>query len=570
MSGLFFGGRQYITPATVSAVDDSAMRNTSGNVGNILAVLGRAEGGEPKKPLRFGSASEARAVLRSGEMLKAIEQAFDASSEVAGPAQVVAVRVDPATGSALNLLDSLGGVALALASRDFGQASTQIKVKVEAGSVSGRKVTTQLGNDFYVGDNLGRSVMSVAYTGVGAAGLSITASQAILQVNGGAVATLDLSVFATVQALADRISTEAGFTALVLGTFGAAPTLAALDSLTSQALSAVPFVVTADLQAVVDWFNSSSSPLVSASRAGSSGLPPANVAFTFLAGGTTGTPTVEDWGDAFDALQTVDVQWVVPISGNPAIHALAQAHVSFMSNVARKERRAIVGTTAGTTDEQAIAAAKALNDDRMSVVHLGFYDFDDQGALVLFPPYVLAAQIAGAFAGSNPGTALTNKSLKIQGLERKLRNPTDTDQLILGGVLCVEDTARGYRVVKSISTWLNNENFNRVEVSVGVALDFVSRSVRETLDELRGAKGTPATLAQAVTRVDSVLRELARPEPMGPGVLAGDEVNPPFKNIRAALEGDILRVEFQCSPVIPVNYIPVVVHAVPYSGSATA
>jgi hypothetical protein len=174
------------------------------------------------------------------------------------------------------------------------------------------------------------------------------------------------------------------------------------------------------------------------------------------------------------------------------------------------------------------------------------------------------------FAGVNPATALTNKSIKVRGLERKLRNPTDTDQLILGGVLCVEDTPTGYKVVKSISTWLNNTNYNRVEVSVGVGYDFVSRNVRNALDPLRGSKGSPATLKEYVSRVDSALRALALPEPMGPGVLVGDKTSPAYKNITASLEGDVVRVEFECSVGIPTNYILCVVHAVPYSGSAKA
>ncbi len=568
--GLFFNGRLYVSPATVSAIDDSALRNTNANVGNILAVLGRAEGGQPATTLRFGSAAEAAAVLRGGELLKAIELAFDASSEVAGPAQVVAIRVDPATVSTLTLNDAVAAPSIVLTSRDFGQSTTQIKVKVEAGSLAGKKVTVQRGNDTYVGDNLVREVLSASYAGAGTAAITVGAAQVLLLINGSAVATLDLAVFGTVQALVDRINTQAGWSAAVLGTFGTNPTLGALDSLNSQPVTGALTIVSANLQAVLDWFNSSASPLVSASRSGGSGLQPANVAFTYLSGGITGTPVTTDWQAGFDALQAVDVQWVVPISGEPAIHAMTQAHVAFMSNVARKERRGIVGTMIGTTDAQAIAAAKSLNDDRMSITHLGFYDFDAAGRLALFAPYLLAAQLAGAFSGVNPGTALTNKSIKVRGLERKLRNPTDTDQLILGGVLCVEDTPRGFRVVKSVTTWLNNLNYNRVEVSVGVALDFVSRSVREVLDELRGGKGTPAILAQAVSRVDSVLRGLARPEPLGPGVLAGDVLNPAFKNIKASLEGDILRVEFQASPVIPVNYIPIVIYAVPYSGTASA
>jgi hypothetical protein len=124
-------------------------------------------------------------------------------------------------------------------------------------------------------------------------------------------------------------------------------------------------------------------------------------------------------------------------------------------------------------------------------------------------------------------------------------------------------------VVKSISTWLINDNYNRVEVSTGFAVDFVARNVRNALDDLRGAKATPAVLALAAARVESTLRELARPEPAGPEVITGNAESPAYKGIEVSLEGDVLRVAFQCSPVIPVNYIPVTIYAVPFSGTFT-
>jgi hypothetical protein len=179
--------------------------------------------------------------------------------------------------------------------------------------------------------------------------------------------------------------------------------------------------------------------------------------------------------------------------------------------------------------------------------------------------------IAGMFGGVNPGTPLTNKTIKVRGLERDLRNPTDTDQLILAGVLALENTESGYKIVKSITTWLTNTNYNRVEQSVGFACDYTVRSVRQALDGLRGKKGTPASLSEAISRADSTLRELARPESAGgPGILVGDAANPPFKNLTASLDGDVVRVEYQCSPVLPINYILQVAHAVPYSGTASA
>jgi len=459
-----------------------------------------------------------------------------------------------------------------LLSTDYGLHTNQIKVKIESGSVSGKKLTTQVGNSYFSQDNVARNAFSVLYGGAQVtATMTINNSTLTLAAPAGStVATIDLVAYATVQQVVDRINAVADFAATVLDNNGEKPTLNGLDTVTAQSVKTTAYTATANLQAIVDWFNSTGEGYVTATRAANAGTIPANIAFTYLAGATDGSVTNTEWSNAFTVLQSEDVQWVVPASNSASIHAMADAHCAFMSNVARMERRSIVGGASGDTDDAAIAAAKALNSDRTSYVHLGFYDYDTTGKLVLFEPYILAALLAGMFSGVNPGTALTNKSIKVRGLERKLRNPTDTDKLIQGGVLCVEDTPTGYKVVKSITTWRNNTNYNRVEVSVGVACDFVARNVRNAVDALRGAKGSPATLSEAVSRADSALRALAMPEPMGPGVIVGDKANPAYKGLTASLEGDVMRIEFQCSPVIPVNYIPVVIHAVPYSGSAKA
>lgn len=569
---VFFNGRLWVSPATMSVVDDSAMFNKNLSVGNVLAIVGKAEGGEPFKALRFGSYAEARAVLRGGEGLKAVEKAFDPSAQTAGPATVIFVRVNPAVQAALALKDAGNNTVVSLVSSGFGLFANNIKVKVESGSIKGKKLTTQFGDDYYSADNVARDAFSVRYTGAEAsATVTVTADKVTLKApSNTVVADIDLASFQTVGDVVDRINATPGFAAAVLDGNGEKASFNGLDYVTAQDVKTADFTVTAHLQAVVDWFNGNGEGFINATRPATAGAVPANVPFSYLAGGSDGIVTMAEWQKAYEALQAEDVQWVVPISSQSAIHAMNDTHCAFMSNVARMERRGIVGTGTGTADDDAILAAKNLNSDRSSLVHLGFYDYDANGKLALFPPYILAALLAGAFSGVNPGTALTNKSIKVRGLERKLRNPTDTDKLILGGVLCVEDTPKGYKVVKSITTWLTNANYNRVEISVGVALDFVSRNVRNILDDLRGAKGSPATLAEAVNRVDSTLRELARPEPMGPGVIVGDKANPPFRDITASLEGDVMRVEFQCSPVIPVNYIPVVIHAVPYSGSAKA
>jgi len=567
---VFFNGRLLISPVTASVVDDSAMYNPNPNVGNVLGIIGKSQGGKPASIMRFGGAAQARDTLIDGEGLRAVERAFDPSSQTVGPSEVVFVRVNPATQAALVLKDASAANVINLVSQDYGIYTNNVKIKIEAGSVSGKKITTQISNAYNTGDNLKRNAILVSYSGTSAvATIAVTNTAVTLTLDGGPTA-IDLAVYTTIGAVADRINNVTGFTAVVQDGNTEKVALLGLDTLATQNVKITPYTLTANLQACIDWINSAMEGYVTATRATNAGAVPVNIPFTYLTGAVDGSVTTVEWQAAFDELQTADVQWVVPVSPIPAIHAMASAHVGFMSNVSRMERRAICGGDVAATDTDAIAAAKLLNDDRTSYTHLGFYDYNAAGDLTLYPPYILAGLLGGMISGVNPGTPLTNKALKVRGIERRLRNPVDTDQLILGGVLAVEDTKQGFKCVKSISTWLINSNFNRVEMSTGAAVDYVSRSIRNALDPLRGSKASPLLLSEAVSRAETCLLELARPEPMGISVIVGDRLNPAFKNITASIAGDVLRVEFECSPVIPCNYILIAIHARPWSGTATA
>lgn len=567
MSNVFFGGRVYTTPVTASAIDDSAMRNRGVSVGNLGVLIGVSSAGQPKTALRFGSPQEARDTLVSGELLDAVLAAFDPSQEVGGPAVIMAMRVNPATQSTLNLNNSAAAALITLTSTGYGLRENQTKVKVEAGTNTGKRVTLARGASSYVGDNLTRNMLTAQYTGAQAtATVTVNGGTVTLAAPAGTtVATIDLGVYTTVQAVVDRINAVTDWVASAASGSAdrgsiAFDTVAAVSAKTALTLKA-------DLQAVVDWFNGNSQPLVRAARAANSTTAAndlANVAFTYLAGATDPAVANADWTDCFTELQRHDVQWVTPVSSNSAIHAMADAHVQYMSTVGRKERRCVVGSDLGTTDAAAIAAAAVLNSDRTSLVHLGHYDYNLDGALTLYPPYISAARVLGMFCAVSPGTPLTNKLFKCRGLERVLRNPTDTDVLINGGVFCLELTELGFKVVQSITTWLANDNYNKVEQSTGWALDYAARSVRTAVDVLRGQRTTPILLSRAISIADGVLRELARPEPQGPEVIVS------YRNIQASAEGDVVYVEFECQPVIGANFILVTIYAVPYSGAAAA
>lgn len=569
---VFFNGRLIVSPATASVINDSALQPQNASVGNVVALVGRATGGKPKTVLRYGSPQEAARELVSGELLDAVRAAFDPSPETGGPQTIVVVRVDNALQSSGAMKDSTAADVITLTSVNYGIRENQIQYKVEAGSISGLRVTTKRGNDYYTKDNIERRAFSVQYTGAEtSATISVTGTTVVLAAPAGTtVATLDLTQYASIINLVDRINVVPGFEASVLDSSYNSPALNGLDFVTAQDVKTAAFTVKGDLQAVVDYLNGPTQDFVRATRVNGAGKPPAAADWKFMTGGTDGLTTFDDWAAAFEVLQTVDVQWVTPVSGDPGIHALADTHAAYMSDVALRERRVICGTVLNTTDLQAIDAAKSLNSKRTSLVHIGHYNYDAVGKLVLYPAYMTAALISGAFSGVNPGTPLTNKAIKVRGLERNLRNPTDTDVLINGGVFCVEKTDDAYKVVKSISTWLNDRNYAKVEQSTGWALDFTARRVREALDVLRGSKGGPIALQRAISITESALRELAKAEPQGPGVLVGDAQSPAYRNISASLEGDVLRVQFECSPAIPVNYVLVSIFAVPYSGAASA
>ncbi|HET7675837.1 MAG TPA: phage tail sheath subtilisin-like domain-containing protein [Gammaproteobacteria bacterium] len=567
----FFNGRKLVTPTVASRIDDSALANSNPAVGNALALIGRAGGGQPKTPLKFGSPSEAAAVLREGELLEAVKKAFAPSPETGAPATVMALRVNPAAQSLATLFDATNNPAVELKSTDYGLYTSQIKVKVEDGTNRGKKITTQHGEDYYSADDIGRDALSIQYIGAEAAAtVTVSNTELVLSVAGAAVKTIDLNVYPTIQQLVDAINAVADFSARVLDANGNKPAVNGLDSVADQDVLAAAYTVKADLQAVVDWFNGIAEGYVTATRPAAATAVPVNVDWQYLTGGSDGVVTNEDWADCFTALQTEDVQWLAPLTSDEAVHAMADAHVDFMSKVAQKERRAFVGGPIGQTFDEVKTAAKALNSDRTAPCYAGYYDYNANGKLTLFAPYMTAAIIAAGFAGSDPGTAMTNKALNIRGVEKKLRNPTDTDELIEAGVLCINETETGFKVVRSVSSWLNDENYNRVEISCGAALDYTARVAREAIADLVGQGGNPLALSEAVSRTETALSLLSVPAPRGPGVLVGDEENPPYRNVRAHLDGDVIAVQFEASPVIPINYALVSIYAKPYAGSASA
>ena len=570
-SSLFFGGRLYTSPATVSSVDDSGMVPVLTATGNGLALVGLSDGGEPNVAIAINGPADAAAKLVSGELLTAVNKCYSAFSAVGAPGSITVVRVGQATASTVTLKDTAGAASIILNSVLYGLPSNQTRAKVEAGTVSGVKITVQNGTVYSVGDNLARGGITIQYVGADAAATAGTTANSVVLAAGSDAAdsaTINFSDFPTVQQLVDRINTVPGWSATAAAASSLNPS-GTLDIIAPADAKTAPLALTANLQAAIDWLNSGQNSFVTAQRAPGAGVALALVGFTYLAGGSYPATTAEDWTNAIDVLQTVDVQHITPLSADPDVWAAMDAHVQYMSTVGRRERRAVVGGAVGLTIAGVAALGVTINSDRTAFAWPAHYDVDALGNKTFQPGYMTAAMVAAGHAASAPGASLTNKAISVAGLQFLAANPSDTDTLINAGILCIDLEPTGFMVVRDISTWLQNNNYNRVENSCAAAVDYVTATVRSALDVLRGGPVSPRSLAQALNIANTTLTNLAKAAPVGPGVIVGDANSPAFSNLQATAQGDVIGVSFQCSPVIPDNFITVGISVVPYAGTAT-
>lgn len=566
-NGYFFNGHRYVTPTIQSRVVDGGMMSLNSPVGNTLCIIGSSDAGIPKTPIYLSSPGQAAEVLRGGELLKAVQLAFAPSTQTNAPQTIIAMRVNPATQSTGVLKDSAVAAVINITSTDYGLFTNQIKVMIETGTTKGKRVSTKLNDVYYTNDNTFRDAFTVSYIGANATATMAISNTEVTLVD-SITTTIDLTAFKTVRDVVDRINSNPNYVAASVSGSELTLALNGLDTLAATSIKAVTVTATANLQAIVDWINAKDF-LINATRVASAGTVPANtVGWLNITGGTNGVTLTQQWFDCLAALQAEDVQWIVPLSSLPAVWSMTDGHCQYMSTSGKAERRAFVGSTSGVTSAVALTDAFAINSDRTAYCYPGIYDYNAGGDLTLYPAYMTAAILGGSFAGINPGETMTNKSIRVAGVEYPLSTPAETDPLILGGVLSVsKDKTKGIKVVQAISTWLINSAANRTEISTGTAADYVSRTIREMLNVYIGRKGSPYTIAEAKAAVDSALRILARPEPLGLSILVGD---PGFKNVTARIDGDALIVDFEASIVTPLNFIFISIHANQYRSTLAA
>jgi hypothetical protein len=551
------GGKatQHYLPGAYSRID--YVKGSGGLVSiNNAVLMGDSRGGEPNKLLWFGSATAAAETLRSGPLLVAIKHAFSPGGGYV-PQKIAAWRVNPGTQSQHDY-KSGANIMIEAKSKDYGLHCNQLKTKLEAGTLSGKKVTIQFqDNDPEIWDDVEKESFEIQYTGAGTScTMDITKTQlTTTPVGDGETLTVLFSAFPTIEDVVNYINDQAGYTCTIKTGVPSDPSTE-LDSVTSQDIKTAAYTAKSDLQAIIDALNESA--WVEAayySAATSRDVPDNETSWVYFTGGTDGSYTSTEWGVSLGLVESEDIQFIGTPSEDASIHALIKAHCESMNGTTGKnERQFIVGGAAGETVAQAKTRAQNLASDAGMLKYPGFkhYDFNNLSKIKTWSPAYYAAKIIGMVVALTIQEPITNKSVDVLEWDKKL-TVTEAEELIKAGVSCGINSRAGRLVnARGVNTYQGTE-LQRCEFSMVREALFASKDLRTAVEQVFVGKAMSNTLLGKVDGI--VIGKLSQYSDMG--IFNGD---PPYWGYRKDINGDVITIDYDCYLTPPTNFLFITSH----------
>lgn len=336
--------------------------------------------------------------------------------------------------------------------------------------------------------------------------------------------------------------------------------MANMDTATATSVVGAPSGFLADLYAFINEITTKSALLSAAEASGATGGAPNNTTTpVFLSGGGEGTTTFANYQAALNLLKRLRINTIVPLTGDPAVHAAVEAHCAYMGGVGRSERDGKLGAlNAALTDVPTKTEFKAqavdLNSRHTQLVGQAIERFNTSGIRTEFLPPFAACVAAGMQAGSPVGTPLTHKVTDVLAFRQDTTwNPLDdAEELIQAGVLFLENVdGIGRRWVRGVTTHLTSDNLAFTEASVNQAANFAAFNFRNAMESFVGQQGFSGTVngAKGIAITQLGLQVDAQ-------VLVG------YQALAIDIVLDVLEVSVQIAPVVPINFVTTVLHLV--------
>lgn len=605
--GVYFNGRYYIKPQVATYVNDNALTPVGLVGSNVIGMFGPAKDGVPNQAYLLTSLNDATDIFGEGPLVDGVALAFAGGAQYIWATRVSGTYSAPAFSSVATqahyAVSDTPAIPFGLYSNAYGKQANGITVNCMANATKGIDVTVNAFGNTILGQGIFYDVLQVKNNSAQSISFSVSSSSVLTVTwNASPGPTITLTEVASTTDLVERIKDSlanipadpAEFDFIVMkevpGTY--------IDEAASGSIASgnTGVALSANVRAVFDWLNSGSQSYVYAedddgifTSASSKTLALLNVAdpgttfsFSEISVGTKGSlgslNSTAYTGVLAEIYEDLDLDLIVPIVDDylglsvtgsaDAIFNAVLNHCKSMSTVGSEERIGLVGylfTDAGglypdgdydTVTTTLIGKAVALNSPYMVVCAPRLKTFDIKGNLKFFNGTYTAAYIAGLIASFPVGEPITNKEISgMQGLSSYFKN-RQILQLIDNGVLTIERVGGVLKVVQGVTSWVSDDNFNRKEISVRLVTNYVAKNCRENLKQFIGRKNSPQILQMIKGSLTQVLRELENNE-----IIVGTTAYPAYRNLIVSADGDVVRVSFECSPVLPINYILITIHA---------
>lgn len=370
-----------------------------------------------------------------------------------------------------------------------------------------------------------------------------------------------VGAYDTVQKVVDLFNANGGWTLTTVTPSPSTFNISDMDNTPAASVLTVAGFL-ADLKAFIDKINDASALMTAARAPGATGAPSNTASPVFLESGVEGTTLFSHWQAALDGLRSEDVNTVCVLTADAAVHAAVVSHCVYMARGGKNDRDSVVGEATGTTLAQAKAAALALNTRHTSLCVQTVDRFNENGVTETFPPYFTALLAAGMESGVAPGVPITQRFINCLdfGQDSSFNPQDDGDGLIQAGVMLMEKVPnRGIRWLRAVTTHLIDDNLAYVERSTNKAVNFAIREFRRRMEIIAGRPGFAGTVNAAKAAALQVLGELVEL-----GTITS------WRALTLELAADVLDVDVEIAPVVPVNFVRTTLHLVPASLSAAA
>lgn len=549
-------------PHTEIKTDTSGIGGASSGSVKVLMLVGSAEGGKPNTVYRVRNYMQAKQVFRGGELLDAIELAWNPSTNVGlnNAGDILAMRVEDAENAKLTV------EGLTVKSEIYGLDANDIQVALEDNELTGTKrLTVTFTKDRYqqVFDNLGK-IFEISYTGEEAeATVTVTVDpvtkkataltlKAGSDLGAGTVAfertyELGTGLYEDTNVLLSDINNLPNFKAkfFPIGDKNLpTETYEAIDGMSIKGVEGAYITSLAgDIQrqtaynAYVTFEFDDAKEIV-------------NFPTTKLTGGTNGT-VPESWANKFKHFANEGGYYLVPLTQKPAVHAEANAFA--LDRTGNGEpMRVFVGAGTAETIEELISRATVLRSERVALVGASGSRRMDDGRVKKLPGYMIASQLAGLASGVEIAEPITFKSVALDQLDVILEG-AQLDQLNESGVISLEfvrnNSVTGFRIVQGITTYNDRTSPVKNEISVGEGHDFLVSNLKIQLDNnFIGTKSVELTPSLIKNFIQSFLDDKKRKREI---------TNYAPEEVQVVIDGDVVFISFTVVPVRGINKIEV-------------